>query len=226
MNIFDIDRVIDLSHSIDQQVPLWSDADQFELSTLLTYDQCTISTKFCVQGIKMPCGTGTHIDAPAHVDPKGLTVDQISLKQLIVPLVVIDFITQDAMRQLSVEDVEAHEKKYGIIESDSLVVIKTGWSRYWHNVKQYRNQYQFPSVLKEAAQFLLERNVVALGIDTLSPDGADDTFPVHNLFLGSGKYLLENLSIPVTISSVGLMACVMPLKIKGATEAPCRVFAF
>ena len=104
------------------------------------------------------------------------------------------------------------------------MIVKTGWSRFWHNAKQYRNHYQFPSISKEAAEFLLVRNVVGLGIDTLSPDRLDSAFPVHNLFLGVGKYLLENLLIPDTIAAIGLWAHVMPLKIKGATEAPCRVF--
>jgi hypothetical protein len=33
---------------------------------------------------------GTHIDAPNHFDPKGISVDEIPLKDLIVPVEVVD----------------------------------------------------------------------------------------------------------------------------------------
>ncbi len=217
--------IFDLTHTITETTPLWNEGDEIELSTSLDYQECTTSRQFRVQNLKMPSGTGTHIDAPAHVDPGGCTVDHLSLQDLIIPLVIIDISIADAMRQLLVDDIALHEKNYGIIASCSFVIVKTGWSRYWGDAKQYRNQYQFPSVSKEAAALLLARNVVGLGIDTLSSDGPDTQFPVHALFLGAGKYLLENLLIPDTIAPIGLMAYVMPLKIKGATEAPCRVFA-
>ncbi len=218
-------QVIDLTHVISNKIPLWNKEDKVDLTTDLDYFQCITKTKFRVQHISMPCGTGTHIDAPAHIDPKGITVDQIELEDLIAPLIVIDITTEDPYRQLLVQDIETHENEYKIIPTNALVIVKTGWSRYWYDAKQYRNNYHFPSISKEAAELLLVRNIVGLGIDTLSPDGPDTNFPIHNLILGSGKYILENIFFPDRVSSVDLLAYVMPLKIERATEAPCRIIA-
>ena len=33
---------------------------------------------------------GTHVDPPAHFDEKGITMDEIPLKQMILPLIVLD----------------------------------------------------------------------------------------------------------------------------------------
>ncbi len=33
---------------------------------------------------------GTHVDPPAHFDDKGITMDEIPLKQMILPLIVLD----------------------------------------------------------------------------------------------------------------------------------------
>jgi kynurenine formamidase len=67
---------------------------------------------------------------------------------------------------------------------------------YWDIPERYHNHYQFPTVSREAAKLLLLRNISGLGIDTLSPDGPDDDYPVHQLLLGANKYIVENVATP------------------------------
>src|SRR5438309_2880474 len=75
---------------------------------------------------------GTHVDPPAHFI-KGLrTVDQIDLKEMILPLVVIDVHAECAKNgdyTLPLERVTKWEKDHGQIPVGALVAMRTEWSK-------------------------------------------------------------------------------------------------
>ena len=216
--------LIDLTHTLDESVPSWDGKYGFSLRTKIDYTDCSSETKFRVQQINIHAGIGTHMDAPAHCILDGLAIDQIPLSQLIAPCVVIDISEKsDAQYSLSIEDIEAFETKYGPILKGSFVMIKTGWERFWNEPEKYRNNLNFPSCSPEATQLLLKRNIVGLGIDTLSPDRPDRAFPVHQMVLGAGKYLVENAANLDKLPPTGSFIMIMPLKIKKGTEAPIRL---
>lgn len=106
--------------------------------------------------------------------------------------------------------------------TDSIVLFKTNWSRKWSEPKQYRNDLQFPAISGEAAQYLVDRGVLAIGIDTLSPDRPGNQFPTHDIVLGANSYLIENLANLDQLPPVGATLMVMPLTLIGATESPAR----
>ena len=59
---------------------------------------------------------GTHVDPPAHFDENGIGMDEIPLKQMILPLIVLDdtpYLGKDANHAFSVADLMAWEKKHG-----------------------------------------------------------------------------------------------------------------
>lgn len=120
------------------------------------------------------------------------------------------------------EVILVYEKKYGKISQNCFVLIYTGWSQYWQQPEKYRNQLQFPSVSLDAAQLLLERKIVGLGIDTLSPDTPMSGYPVHQVILGAGLYLVENVANTHLLPPFGAYSLALPLSIRGGTEAPMR----
>lgn len=219
-------KVIDLTHTLDETIPSWNGGCGFKHEIRLDYDDCATDVKFRVQQIKMHAGIGTHIDAPAHIIPGGLTVDQLSLQQLIAPCVMIDLSSRAHERYgVSVDDIFAFEEVHGIIQPQSFIIIRTGWDRFWSEPHRYRNNHVFPSITSEAAQFLLKRQVVGVGIDTLSPDRPEDGYPVHAAILGAGKYIVENVANSSMVPPVGSFILVLPIKTKGGTEAPVRLIA-
>ena len=126
---------------------------------------------FKVNQIKMHAGIGTHIDMPAHCDPSGRSLDEMHLNEMICPLCVVDLSTRCHPDLLvTSKDLETYEKAYQTIPPKALVLIMTGWEQYWHQPKRYHNDYRFPSCDLSVAEMLVERDVTALGIDTLSPD--------------------------------------------------------
>jgi kynurenine formamidase len=242
-------NIIDLTHELGQDIPSWDGNCGFRHEVLLDYEDCTIRNRtlrtevqFRVQKLHMEAGIGTHIDAPAHCIPGGTTVEQLELKNLAAPAVVIDISSRmkDFLqlsgsqfggwddKSLSVQptDILDFEKQHGEIAPGSFVIIHTGWSRYWGNPEKYRNNHHFPSVAGSTAELLLERNIAGLGIDTLSPDRPADGFHVHKILLGAGKYIVENISSADKLPPTGAYTLALPIKITGGTEAPVRLIAF
>lgn len=88
---------------------------------------------------------GTHLDAPFHFYKPGWTVEQIPPEHLIDVQGVIINIEENVQNAenpgnytLTVQDIIQHERKYGYpIPSKSLVLVFTGWSKYWGNKAQY-----------------------------------------------------------------------------------------
>lgn len=217
---------IDLTHTLEPSIPCWSKTCGFENTIQLDYSDCTDNVKFRIQQFAMNAGIGTHIDAPAHCAPGGLTIDQLPLGDLQANCVVIDVSAKAHERYtLSVADVEHFEQQHGKIPSSSFVVIRTGWDKFWLQPQKYHNNHIFPSVSLAAAQLFLDRGIAGLGIDTLSPDRPEDGYPVHSLLLGAGKYIVENVANSALLAPCGNRVLIFPLKIKGGTESPVRLVA-
>ncbi len=109
------------------------------------------------------------------------------------------------------------------ITEHSCILIKTGWSKKYTNTTEYHNNLVFPSISIDAAQFLIKKNIAALGIDTFSPDNPQNGFPVHELFLKNNKIILENVAHLDEMPSTGAYVLALLIKIKDATEAPVRL---
>ena len=216
--------LIDLTHTLTSEIPSWGGGCGFHQQIKLDYHDCTSEVKFRVHQLKLHAGIGTHIDAPRHCIPDGKSMDQLDLKELMAPCVVID-VSDKAHETYSVtpEDIEQFENQYGMLPSGSCVIICTGWERFWEQPEKYRNNYFFPTVDKKTAELLLKKDICGLGIDTLSPDRPRDGFPVHNLILGNGKYIIENVANALKMPPLGSYILALPLKIKDGTEAPARL---
>ena len=217
-------KLIDLTHVLDSAIPTWNGGCGFNHDVHIDYSDCEGEDKFRVMKVKMHAGIGTHMDAPSHCIPDGRFIHDFDVNDLTMLCVVIDVSGKCHERySLSTQDVAAFESKYGIIPKGSSVMVKTGWSKFWHTPLKYHNNHVFPSVSAEAAELLVERDVSAIGIDTLSPDRPEDDFKVHKIFLGADKIIIENVANLDNMPSIGGFVMIMPIKIKDGTEAPVRL---
>jgi kynurenine formamidase len=215
-------RIMDCTYPLHPDIPSWEGGCGFHQTTEVQYDG---GSQFCLQNIAMRSGMGTHLDAPAHCIPGGMTADNIVPDQWISPCVVIDVSEMaHAAYQVSTEDILDFEGKYGPISEGTFVMVHTGWGRFWPNSTAYRNDLRFPTVGLRAAQFLLARNISGIGVDTLSPDGPDTGFPVHHAILGAGKYIVENVAHMEKIPPIGTWIAVVPMHVRGSCEVPVRLF--
>lgn len=217
-------KAIDLTHTLSSAVPTWNGSCGFEHRVTLDYAECTTAAKFRVQKLEMHAGIGTHIDAPSHCIEGGKCVADLDLNDLIAPCVMID-VSKKASEgyTVDIEDLKIFEAQHGRIANGSFVIVYTGWERYWPDPEKYRCEYHYPSLSTAFALALIERKVVGVGIDTLSPDRPDTDFPVHQVFLGAGKYIVENIAHAHLLPPVSAYALVLPIKIDAGTEAPVRM---
>lgn len=215
--------LIDLTHPLENDTPTWGGGCGFDHIMHTDYDP-KAPYSFRTHKIRMHEGIGTHIDAPAHCIPGGKTIDQLDLNDFIAPCVVINVSAhRDERYTLAPEDILAFEDQYAPLPPRSFVIIYTGWSEFWGNREKYRNNLVFPNISAAAAELLLTRDIVGVGIDTLSPDRPEAGFPVHTLLLGAGKYIIENIANALQLPPTGAYTLALPLNIQGGTEAPLRL---
>jgi kynurenine formamidase len=87
--------------------------------------------------------------------------------------------------------------------------------------------YHFPGFSNDAAMFLAEeRNVRAIGVDTISLDpGNSSTFDVHVNFLGTNRYGVENLANLGSVPPSGATVYVGVIPWEEGSGGPLRAFA-
>ena len=217
-------HLIDLTHTLDPNVPTWNGGCGFNHEIHIDYDDCEGVDKFRILKYSMIAGIGTHMDAPSHCFPGHQSIHDLDVNDLCFPCFVIDVSAQShELYAVTKEDILSFEEKHGTITNGSCVMIKTGWARFWGDPKKYHHNHVFPDVSVEAAELLIERGVQALGVDTLSSDRPDEGFPVHRAFLGSGRLLIENVANLEKMPPTGAFVMALPLKVKDGTEAPIRL---
>src|ERR1051326_2794532 len=113
-------QLIDLTHSFSPTTPVWGGFGQATMSAACdpkTHRPYTIEQDgFRTIFYSMVGQYGTHVDPPAHFRSDGLTMDQIPLRDMILPLVVFDvtpLLATEPNHALSVDDIKAWEKAHG-----------------------------------------------------------------------------------------------------------------
>ena len=163
------------------------------------------------------------------------SVEEIKPTDLFAPGVVLDVsmaAEADPDYRLTVADVTNWEQANGPIPRGAIVLLKTGWNRFWDSNVRYRNQdlqgkMHFPGFSAEAARWLVkERQIRGVGIDTLSIDhGPSKDFIVHHVINGAGRYGLENVAQLDKLPARNFFLIVAPIKITTGTGGPTRLFA-
>jgi kynurenine formamidase len=231
-------RIVDLSHTFGPKTLYWpTSPTRFALEKLAS-GQTEGGYFYSANSFCTPEHGGTHLDAPIHFSERGRSTADIPLEQLVAPAVVIDISAQAAKNRdylLSAQDVWTFEKQHGRIARGTIVLLKTGWNRYWPDARTYlgddtpgdASKLSFPGYGVDAAKQLVEeRGVAALGIDTASIDyGRSTDFLVHRIAGANNVPGLENLTNLDQVPSRGATVVALPMKIEGGSGGPLRAIA-
>lgn len=211
-------RIIDLSHTLNATgMSTWPGHP--------TFSSHRVQDKRNVTALAFGSHTGTHLDAPSHFIANGLTIDELNLGHLFGRAVVVDVRDKGAREAIAWEDVKGYEDKLG---EGAIVLICTGWSRYWGTAKYGDHPFLDP----DAARKLVERGVRVIGVDTLGPDemriGEEaEGVSTHEVILGAGGAIAENLrGVEEVLGMDRPMVSLLPVKIGGCDGAPIRAMAF
>jgi kynurenine formamidase len=236
--LFAIDsgKAIDLTYDYDEKTIYWPTAQPFRFE----HESWGVSPGgwwYSAGRYSASEHGGTHIDSPIHFAKGQVTTEAIPLSRLIAPAVVIDVAGQCAGHAdylVTAADLQAWEKVHGPIPRGAIALIRTGWGKYWPDKKRYLGTdkqgdvagLHFPGIAKSAAELLVKRAVVGLGIDTASMDfGQSKDFATHQVLNGAGIYGLENVANLERVPVTGATLIALPMKIKGGSGGPVRMIA-
>ena len=183
---------------------------------------------------------GTHMDAPMHMfdskkRPNLWFMDQVPPERLVGPGVVIDVADKAEKNrdyELTKEDVLAWERKNGKIPAGAIVLMHSGWEKYFKNTTAYfgtaktNEVTHYPGFHANACRLLVERGVYGVGSDTASSDnGPSVDFPCHPILLGKNIWIMEMVANTGKLPAKGFTLFAMPMKIGEGSGAPTRMFA-
>ncbi|QFU82729.1 cyclase family protein [Natronorubrum aibiense] len=177
---------VDLTHSVENGMQTYPDDPPVVIRSHATHEEHGAR----VSALECGSHTGTHVDAPAHIDSDGNTLEAYPLERFVFDAVRVDCRDLGAREPIPasrIPDVDA-----------DLVACWTGWDVHWGTERYLEHPYLSPT----AAEACVERRL-DVAVDTLNPDptptvtaGADepDGFVAHHTLLGNGQLILENIT--------------------------------
>jgi kynurenine formamidase len=232
----DSSKLVDLSYTFDDKTVYWPNAEGFR-HRKDSWKKTEAGYWYAAGEFTSAEHGGTHLDSPVHFSEGKLTLDQIPVSQLVAAVVVIDVSHKTGSERdyrVSPADITAWESSNVPIAANSIVIFRTGWGKFWPDRKQYLgsdvkgdvSNLHFPGLSKEAAELLVTRKVVGVGIDTASLDyGPSADFISHQILNGANIYGIENIAQAEKLPATGATLIVMPMKIGEGSGGPARVVA-
>ena len=222
---------VDLTHTMSPDFPTFLGVPGIEMEKKFDFKK----DGFNLYWWRILEHAGTHLDAPIHFSESGASVEKISADTLVVPLAVVDVAAkaaQDPDYLLTHQDLTAWEKKHRRLPNDCCVAMYSGWAQHVGDPGKYTGKdpsgvLHFPGFGPDAAEWLMrERRVSGLAVDTLSLDhGPSKDFKVHQAWLPSGRWGLENVANLEKLPASGATLVVGMAKVKDATGGPARLIA-
>jgi kynurenine formamidase len=231
--------IVDLTHAYDEDTVYWPTASGFEM---------TVDFKGHTEGgwyyeantVRTAEHGGTHLDAPIHFAENRQHADEIPLAHLVGPAVVVDVTDKAAGNrdyQVSVTDFESWEKTHGRLPEGVIVLLRTGFGRFWPDRAAYMGtdergqdavaKLSFPGLHPDTARWLVaERDIHAIGLDTPSIDfGRSKGFESHRVLFERNIPAFENVANLDRLPETGFHVIALPMKIRGGSGGPLRIVA-
>ena len=225
-------QFVDLTHTFSPVTPVW---EGFGPEVFSPAKEPTSGRPYTVEQDRFRAFQytlvgqyGTHIDPPAHFDEHGKTLDELPVKDMILPLVVFDMTPQlrsDPNHALTVEDILAWEKVNGRVPTGSFAALRTDMYKDWSaNPERFKRQ-PFPAWSLEAIEFLYEqRGIMANGHESMDTDITSD-MESETWLLRHGHWQIEAMANLDQVPATGALIVVAWPKPQGGLGFPVRAFA-
>jgi arylformamidase len=201
---------------------------QIRISTAV--DFTTANATSCL--LSIPDHVGTHMDVPVHTVEGGYALEGADISRLFGSAVVLDLDKEGADYAYTAEDLEAATPT---VEAGDIVLIYSGF-RDARLAERMRQTY----FTTEAAEWLVERGVHALGIEPCSPDHVHEglfvhgwgdpanrpAWPIHRILLSNDVYIVEGLTNLDHIKGRRVNFAALPLLVPGLSGSPVRAVAW
>jgi kynurenine formamidase len=251
-------KVFDLGQPYFTGMPHHPNQPPFAYTLLKKHGDITLEKErisFCNDLFTMGGHTGTHLDAKAHVARNNRITNDIDISDLqdyqnglkimgieTTPPIVKRGILLDIPQILNLEvlpydfgigekEMEEAARKEGVkIEEGDVVLIRTGWMKFWDDRRKYLSLEEgVPGVIEDGAKFLAQKRISFTGSDTT----AYDRVPPHHLpshvilLVENGIQIMEMLNLEELSKNrtYTFLFIALPLKIRGGAGSPIRPIA-
>ncbi len=221
-------RIVDLTATLgDPRIPV---VPSFPEVTLEAFHVHKIHGRSNTK-VSMPVHVGTHVDAPYHFVPEGITIDELPLEKVMGKAVRLDL--RRVAREntaITVDNVRNLVDSQKINLKGKIVVLQTGWAeKAFFQAGFYKDN---PFLAEETSQWLVSQAIKAVALDHPVESGikpgshpTPGDCPNHRCFLENGIPLIENLINLETFDDLEFGLIAMPLKIFHCDGGPARVIA-
>jgi Predicted metal-dependent hydrolase len=210
-------RVIDLTHTITENMPVYPGTNGPKFEAANTYEK----NGFKETILTMYSHTGTHMDPPAHLFANRTALDSFPVEHFIGRALVIDCSGLQPGQRIDIGFIERVKDKAAQAE---FILLHTGWDKYWGSSLYFG---EYPYITEEVAEYLIRSRKKGIGLDVIGLDPiADENLTIHKkLFAETDIVVIENLTGLGEIGNELFTLCALPLKYENSDGAPTRAIA-
>ncbi|MFE6487807.1 cyclase family protein [Streptomyces sp. NPDC057757] len=213
---------LDLSVPVVTGMPVYPGDPDVEVSPALRVAQDGVN----VLHLRLGSQSGTHVDAPYHVDEAWPTLDELPPERFAGPAVVAD-VRGLAARAPITPGLLAPALSRARLSRGAVLLLATGWSAHWGTPHYPAHPWLTP----DAARAVLGAGVRTVAVDALSVDPTGGAgLPAHRVLCGAGGVIAENLTgldrvVAAQEAGLPVEVFLFPLRLPGADGAPVRAMA-
>lgn len=211
-------RVIDLTHTIKADMPVYPGTGTPKLEPANTYEE----NGFRETLVSFYSHTGTHMDPPAHLFAGRTTLDAFPASQFLGRALVIDCTHLREGEAITMKEL----RKYGGAEDTvDFLLFYLGWDARWGKDSYFGD---YPCIDGEVLRHILDGSYKGIGFDVIGLDPiADGNLPRHKaLFREKDIVNIENLKNLGQCGTEPFWFACLPMKIEGSDGAPVRAIAW
>lgn len=198
--------IYDISQTLSPTTAIWPGDPGFEMRSVQSIRR---GDPVNLSDIRMGSHTGTHIDAPLHVQERGDDVAAMRLDRFIGPARVIS-----VPGRLPIDATTLRQCDWAGVQR---VLFKT---RTVSTPESF--SAEFASLTEDAALFLVDRGMLLVGIDAPSIDAFENAdLRAHRVFSRHGVPILEGIRLDEAPPGDYQLAC-LPLRLAGGDGSPVR----
>lgn len=205
--------LIDVTVPVSNALPVWPGDPLVDVEAV---SRIATGGLYNVSAARLSFHTGTHVDAPWHVNDTGTRLDDIPIDRWIGPCYVVEI--PPGVVVIDAEDLMAAAIPDGI----ERLLLRTTNSTYWQTT-DHAFVTDFVSLSPAGAQWIVDRGILLVGIDYLSIEQFNDVTGVtHRTLLTNGVLIVEGLNLARVEPGRYTMIC-LPLRFVAGDGAPARV---
>jgi kynurenine formamidase len=218
-----------LSHVLRESTPLYGGAGEIRINSSRSLTRGDSSNN---SELMLPAHTGTHVDAPRHFDPQGMTLDQYPPDYWRAERPALVEIPSNPGQILSMERMGMALET--VPQDCDMLLLRTG-AEAWRSNDTDVYSKQGPGVAAEVALWLrAHRRIKMLGMDFISVSSfahRELGREAHRAFLGSGKgspiLLVEDMALSALPCKMNALdeVWVVPMLYADSDGAPATVLA-